>query len=189
MKVNENMMRFFLKTVFCCFVLMLSSCVEDLNFDQAGDLELTPAVAASLVNSTITQNQLVIGGTELSMPIEQTSLFTVFNNEQSNDNLERAVLRFDINNQFNRRFRIQFLFLDNGDNTTYGPVVLDIPENESNFRQEEEIIIANNPAFTNTRKVQVRIELLPSTDGSTIDVNVPASLIFKSAGTFYFRIN
>ncbi|WP_442265468.1 hypothetical protein ACSIGC_14210 [Tenacibaculum sp. ZS6-P6] len=182
-------MKLFFKIILCSILLMMNSCVEDINFNQAEDLEITPAVLASLVNATITQNDLVVGGLEVSAPIEQTSLFTIFNNQQSNDNLERVVLQFAINNQFNRGFRIDFFFLDNADNSTYDPITLNIAPNQSDFTQEEEILLTNEPTFTNTRKVRVRVELLPSTDGSIIDANVPASLNFRSAGTLYFRVN
>lgn len=182
-------MRLFFKAILCSVLLMMSSCVEDVNFSQAEDLEITPAILASLVNTVITQNELVIAGSEISAPIEQTSLFTVFNNQQTNDNLERLVLQFAINNQFNRGFRIEFFFLDDAGNSTYNPIILNVVPNQSDFTQEEEIILANNPTFTNTRRVRVRVELLPSTDGSMIDVNVPASLDFRSAVTSYFRVN
>ncbi|SNR17097.1 hypothetical protein [Tenacibaculum jejuense] len=182
-------MRLIFRVVLCSFLLMMSSCVEDVNFSQAEDLEITPVVLASLVNSTITQNELVFGGVEINRPIEQTSLFTIFNNEQTRDNLERIVLQFAINNQFNRGFRIEFFFLDGAGNETLSPITLNVNPNQSDFNQEEEIILANEPAFTNTRNVRTRIELLPSSDGSIIDVNVPTSLTFRSAGTLYFRVN
>ncbi len=182
-------MKRFLKIILCSILIInFTSCVEELDFQQAETLELTPALLVSLVNSTITQNQLVIGGSEINMPVTQTSFFTVLNNDETRDSLERLVLNFDINNEFNREFRIQFLFLDSSDNTTLSPIMLNVNPNQSDFKQEEEIILANNPNFTNTEKVRVRVELLPSTDGSIIDVNIPASLTFKSAGTLYFRI-
>lgn len=182
-------MRLFFRGILCSILILMSSCVENVDFNQANNLVVTPAVTASLVNSTITQNELVIGGSEINMPITQTSLFTVFENENTSNKLERAVLQFNINNRFNRGFRIEFLFLQENDTTAYGPITLNINPNQSDFTQQEEIILANNPNFRTARKVRVTVQLLPSTDGSMIDINVPASLIFKSSGTFHFRIS
>lgn len=166
----------------------LISCVDDIDFNQAENLEITPVVAASLIKADITQNDLVVGGSEVGT-ISQTSFFTVLDNGTAREDLERVVLRFEIINQFNREFRIDFTFLDESDMVTHGPITLNVGANETNFSQEEEILVANNALFTSTRKIQVVLTLPPSTDGSVIDVNTPTSLRFKSAGTFYFRVN
>lgn len=168
-----------------CF---LNSCVDNIDFNQADNFEITPVVAASLVRADITQNDLVVGGSEVGS-ITQTSRFTVLDSDAVRDHLERIVLRFEAINQFNRNLRIDFVFLDDNDVITHGPIRLDVNANNRNFSQEEEIMVANNSTFTNSRKVQVILTLLPSSDGSMIDINVPTSFTFKSAGTFHFRVN
>lgn len=179
------------KHVYCLLAflsLILSACVDNIDFDQAENFEITPVVALSLVNSDITQNDLVVGGSEVGS-ITQTSNFTILDNSTARNDLERAVLRFEVSNQFNRDFRIEFIFLDENDVNTNNDITLNISANNTNFEQENEFIIANNPSFLNIRKVQVVLTLLPSTDGSSIDINVPTNFNFKSAGTFYFRVN
>jgi hypothetical protein len=168
--------------------LFLGGCVDNIDFSQAEDFEITPEVAVSLVNATVTQNELVIGGAEVGT-ITQTSVVTILENETAQNDLESVVFRFEISNQFNREFRINFSFLDANDTTTNNDITLNVAPNNTNFIHEEEIIVADNPTFLNTRKVEVELTLLPSSDGSSIDINVPTSFVFKSAGTFYFRIN
>lgn len=179
------------KQVYCLIVflsLFLNGCVDNIDFSQAEDLEISPAVAVSLVNATITQNELVVGGAEVGS-ITQTSVVTILDNSIAQNDLISAVFQFEISNQFNRDFRITFSFLDENDVNTNNDITLNIAANDTNFSHEEEIVVANNPTFLNTRKVQVELTLLPSSDGSSIDINVPTSFIFKSAGTFYFNIN
>ncbi len=179
------------KQIYCllAFVsLFLSACIDNIDFNQAENFEATPVVALSLVNADITQNDLVVGGAEVGS-ITQTSEFTVLDNDTARNNLERVVLRFEISNQFNRSFRVDFIFLDENDVSTNNDITLNVTANNTNFTQENEIVVANNLSFLNSRKVQVVLTLLPSTDGSTIDINVPTTLDFKSAGTFYFRVN
>ncbi|MFY7671355.1 hypothetical protein ACOSP6_09760 [Tenacibaculum sp. MEBiC06402] len=178
-------------TIYCLLALLslvLKSCVDNIDFSQAEDFELTPEVAVSLINATVTQNELVVGGSEVGT-ITQTSVVTVLDNEIAQNDLNRVVFRFEISNQFNRDFRINFSFLDGNDTSTNNDITLNVNANNTNFVHEEDIIIADNPTFLNTRKVEVELTLLPSSDGSSIDINVPTSFIFKSAGTFYFTVN
>lgn len=172
------------------FVVMLciSSCVDDLDFNQAKDLEITPAVNISLIKSKVNQNNLVVGGSEVGS-ISEVSTFTILDNDVARDNLERAVLRFEIINNFARDFRVTFTLLDENDARTYTDIILNVTANQTDFALEEEIILADNPNFINSRKINVELTLLPSSDGSTLDANTPNSLTFKSAGTFYFRVN
>lgn len=167
---------------------MLSSCVDDISFDQIDTLTITPVVATALINANITQNDLVINGSEVGT-ISQTTVVSVFNNNIVRNDLDRIVFRFEVDNQFNRDFRVDVVFLDDNDNSTNNDIVLNIDANTINYIQENEIVISANPEFLDTRKIQVRVTLLPSSDGSSIDTNIPASFIFKSAGTFYFSIN
>jgi hypothetical protein len=166
----------------------LTSCVEDVDFSQVNDLEITPGVAFPLVNTELVQDQLVFSGFEVGT-LTQISEITILDNATAQNDLERVLLQFEITNQFDREFRIDFNFLDENNNSTNTSFSLNIPPNAQQFEEEYEIIIANNPLFLNTRRVEVSFTLLPSSDGSVIDENVPANLIFKSAGIFYLRVN
>ncbi|WP_143569771.1 hypothetical protein [Tenacibaculum agarivorans] len=171
------------------FLCVNISCVKDVDFNQADQLVLTPTLDVSLVNSSITQNDLVVGGVELSTPLRDSSSITLLNSSVARENLERVVLRFEIENEFSRSFRIVFTFFDQSDMATINPIVLNVGANQTNFTQEEEIIIASNSDFLNSTRVEVSLELLPSTDGSVLDANDPRTFTFKSSGTIYFRTN
>ncbi|TCI92534.1 hypothetical protein [Tenacibaculum sp. M341] len=166
--------------------LLFTACVDNIDFEQANDLRATPAISVSLVNSSVTQDQLVISGVEIDLP-PQRSEFTILDNDTARNDLERILFNFEISNGFDREFLLTFTFLDESGNTTH-EIDLNIINNVSSIFNEE-IIIANNSNFLNSRFLEVSLTILPSLDGSIIDVNTPATLIFKSAGTFYFNLN
>lgn len=177
------------KILYCLFLsLLFMSCVKDIDFDQIDDLTLTPSFSAALVNATLSQDDLVLNGIELPLPIEQTSYFSVFDNSTVRDDLTRVVFNFEVFNQFDREFIIGLEFLDEAFVPTY-ITSLNVSANDMNFTQEEDILIANYPTFVNSRNIRVTVTLLPSDDGSIIDVNEPATFRFESGGTFYFTVD
>lgn len=181
-------MKFILKIYLIVLAFSFTACVDNIDFEQVNDVKIEPVVTVALLKSNIVQNDLVIAGTEVGS-ISQTTRFTALDNNTARENLERVRLNFEVNNQFNRNFRLEFLFLDETDGLTNDAIVLNVNANNRNFTLEEEIMVAANATFLRTKKIQIRLTLLPSSDGSIIDVNVPTSLVFKSAGTFYFRAN
>lgn len=179
-------MKLIVKLFLFLFIILLSSCVDDIDFNQADDLKLTPAFSVSLMNFTVKQDQLVVGGVELDLPA-QKSEFTFLNNSTARENLTKVEFDFEVLNEFNREFIIEFRFLDGNGNRTH-EIRLNIP-NGNLFFIKDEIIIADNRNFLNTKELEVKLTLLPSLDGSVIDATIPASLTFKSGGTFYFVKN
>ncbi len=181
-------MKLLLKILSLNVLLLNASCLNDIDFNQAESLKLEPVIVGALINFNITQNNLAANGTEITS-LSQKTPFIVLDNDITEENLQRIVFRFEIENQFNRDFQLELIFLDNTNTETHEPITLNVLANQTDFIQEEEIIIADNPDFTNSRNIQVDLALLPSSGGTIIDTNIPASLIFKSAATFYLTIN
>lgn len=164
------------------------SCVKDIDFDQADDLELTPTYVASLIFTELDQTSFVTpGGTEITQFRDVTNI--EFFNESVSDELEKLVLDFEITNPFDRRFTLDFRFLNDTDTEVYRIPRILINENVTKLQVQEEIVLATNRSILNATKIEITLELLPSSDGSVIDFNEKKTFIFKSAGTFYFRIN
>jgi hypothetical protein len=181
-------MKFYFKLFLLFSLFVASSCVKDLDFNQAEDLVITPEVAVSLVKSTLNQNQLVVGGMEVTS-LSQTSEFTAFDNSIAQEDLRRILFQFEAINTFDRDFTIDFIFYDEFDVETYRIPTLVINANDDEFSMNDEVIIANTPRFLESTQIEVQFNLMPSSDGSTLDPNVPDTLTFKSAGIFYFTIN
>lgn len=168
---------------------MFSSCMKHVDFDQVDDFSATPVFKSSLVYFTLNQVNFfdVVNSVEIVSSINDVSGFTILKSSFVRNNLIRAELNFEINNQFNRRFTVNIEFLDdyNTITHTFNPPVVSANNEEYTFK--EKIEIANNQLFLSSTKVRVSIKLSPSNDGSVIDPNVEQTLVFKSAGTFYLK--
>lgn len=183
-------MKLVLKLLLVGVVVFFTSCVKELDFNQADQLELTPAYSVSLVNFEVPQTLLInpVTGVE-QVSITDKSDFLVFNNSVAQENLDRVVFNIEISNPFDRDFNLTLRLLDENDVETYQPIVLNVEANNTDFKHEEVILLANNSDVLNSEQIETTIELTPSNGGSMIDINDPKILTFKSAGTFYFRIN
>ncbi len=174
--------------IFCIVVFGLSSCVEDLDFYQVDDIELTPTYIGSLIYSSLPQTSLVSpSGVEVGRITDVTQV-EIFKNSVT-DRLKKVDIDFEITNPFNRRFTIDFRFLNESNDETYRIPQIAVAPNVSKYKLKEEILLSENNNILNSTKIEVTLELLPSTDGSVVDINDNKTFIFKSAGTFYFGIN
>ncbi|TYP98017.1 hypothetical protein C7447_103185 [Tenacibaculum adriaticum] len=181
-------MKTFLKIIVLNTLLLVTSCVKDIDFNQAQDFEITPEVAVSLVKFNLDQNDLVMGGIEIDS-ISQSTVFTMLDNTTAQEDLVKIDFQFEVVNTFNRDFEINLIFLDDNDIETYRISTLKINAQDEDFNYIETLVISDHQEFLLSRKIQVILRLLPSSDGSTIDPNDPRTFVFKSAGIFYFRID
>ncbi|UTD16475.1 hypothetical protein HER15_13750 [Tenacibaculum mesophilum] len=186
LKINKNKK---VKHFFILFVLITHmSCIKDIDFSQAEDIEITPVIVASLVYANLDQTSLVTPtGIEIAR-IREVSRLEVFNNEGAED-LNKIELNFEINNPFDRNFKLNFNFLDENNAVTYRVTSINIPKNTQTFNFQEVIDVLSNSSILNSTKIELILELLPSSDGTVIDINEPKKFTFKSAGTLYFKIN
>lgn len=175
--------------MFLIFILMLSSCVKHLDFSQIEDFSATPIFESSLVYFTLDQVDFfdVVNSVELVTPIDDTSGFTILKSKFVKDNLIKAELNIEVNNQFDRRFTVNITFLDENNVEThrFDPIIIN--ENNHNFKQIETVTISGNEQFLLSTKVRISIELSPSSDGSVLDPNIEQKLEFKSSGIFYLK--
>lgn len=176
------------KVISCALLIFFTSCVKDLDFDQAQNFEISPTFVASLAYTKLEQTTFVSPtGTEITR-ITDTSNFFVFENSVTDD-LVKIDVDFEIDNPFNRRFTVDFRFLDGGGTETFRLRQVAVPENTLNYKYKEEIDLSVNNSILNSKRIEVILELLPSSDGSIININERKVFTFKSAGTFYFKIN
>ena len=115
------------------------------------------------------------------------SNFSFLQNEWVQENLVKVDFDIHVNNQFDRDFDVVFIFFDANNVQTYAIQPMRIAKNEQDFNHQERINILENEQFLRATKVQVMIQLLPSSDGTSLDPLVAQTIAFKSAGTFYFN--
>ena len=180
--VNKHFFILFL-SVFLCV-----SCVKDLDFNQVEDIELTPTMLAALVNIDIKQSSIVNAIGVENTEFVDVSRFDIFSNSVF-EKVERMVVNFDITNPFNRNFTLLLTFYDDNDAVTYQFPLITIPKDVANYEFSHEIIIANSSSILSSKKLNSTIKLLPSMDGTIIDINDNKTFKINSSGIFYFKIN
>ena len=175
--------------LFLIFILLLSSCVKHLDFNQIEDLSAKPIFESSLVYFTLNQIDFfdVVNSVEVVTPIDDTSGFTILKTKFVRDNLITAELDIQVNNQFDRRFTVNITFLDDNNVETHKFTPIVVSENNQDFKHQEVISISGNAQFLASTKIRISVELSPSSDGSVLDPNTEQKLEFKSSGTFYLK--
>lgn len=175
--------------LFLVFILMISSCVKHVDFNQIEDLSAKPIIESSLVYFTLDQVDFfdLVNSVEVVTPINDTSGFTILNSKFVRDNLISTELNIEVNNQFDRQFTVNIVFLDNNNVEVhkFDPII--VAANNQNFSQKEAIDISGNEQFLSSTKIRISVELSPSSDGSVLDPNVEQKLEFKSSGIFYLK--
>lgn len=172
-----------------CLMLALTSCVKDIDFNQANNLVLKPTYVASLLNFSFDQTSFFdkVTNSEI-IAIKNKYRFSFTDDINAEGKVEKIILDFEFDNPFNREFDLEYTFFDVNDNSTYKSIKISIPANASNFKYQEEILVSNNPNLFNTSQLITLTKLLPSTDASVIDVNTSKELKFTLSGTFYLKV-
>ena len=177
-------------SIFLLFICLFSSCIQKLDFEQIEDLDIEPVFTSSMVHFTLNQIAFFdrINSLEIVAPIKKDSKFLSLNSTFVRENLIKMQVDFEINNQFDRDFSVVFQFLDDNDAITHSFQTFNIGANNLKFLHREEIIVKNNQLFLSSTKIRVLVQLTPSTNGSVIDPTVERNLVFKTAGTFFLKI-
>lgn len=177
------------KLIVFCLMLVLASCVKDIDFNQAKNLVLKPTYVASLLTFSFGQTSFFdkVTNSEI-IEIKNKYRFSFTDDIDAKGKAEKIILDFEFDNPFNRRFDLEYTFFDVNDNSTYKPVKISVPAKVSKFKYQEEILVSNNPNLFNTSQLITSTKLLPSTDASVINVNIPRELKFTLSGTFYLKV-
>ncbi|WP_086030218.1 hypothetical protein [Tenacibaculum holothuriorum] len=164
-------------------ILSLTSCVKDLDFNQAENFTLEPKAIASLVYFKIPSRGFIdTNDNEVTEISDETIIDNIITKE-----LVEAELDFEITNPFDRNFTIDFQFLDENNNLMHTIPTINVPANSPNLTEKRTIVVADSPQFLNSKKIKVTIRMSTAT-GTPINPNEIKDFIFKSAGTFTFKI-
>lgn len=168
---------------FCLFF----SCTKDLDFDQIDDFSATPVVKSSILFFTLNQFHFLSTSGEVNT-VRDLLPFNFLESKYVKENLEKVEIEFRIDNQFNRNFTVDVEFLDDSNAVTHSFSTFNISSNDSSFIPIETILVSSNSQFLSSTKIRVTINLLPSSNGSTLDSAVDQTIKFESGGTYYFKI-
>lgn len=159
-------------------ILLFTSCVKNVDFDQVDDIEITPVVKASLIYFDITASDFDV--TSFNTDVTE---FQLFDNNTVQDDVTKIDLIFDIENTFNKNFNIIYSFLNEA-----GEVVSTINLLSNSDTNLNEIITFENQELANllsAKAIVVSVVIIPNSNPTTPQMN----LNFKSAADVYFKIN
>jgi len=176
----------FKKLILGLLLISFFSCSEELNFEQADDLEISPIYTSSLVYFTVLPNNFFDDtGVLTNNSITDSTVFRAFENSFFRNNIFLLDLNVECKNEFSRAISIDLEFLDANNNQTYPTIELDIAAGDLDFEHLETILIANNPAFVNTLQVRITTEI--EATGAPINSSDTTEFELKSAVTAYIN--
>ena len=172
--------------------LSTSSCVKDVDFNQAENLAFSPILDASLLHFEEPASSFVDDdGTERVTIVDSVDI-DVFQNQYVVDNLIKAELLFESTNTINRAYEAKVEFFD-AENVLQYTFTYAVPRSPDNL----DVVVTHLEVFENdslialkaTEKLVLTLILEESEDGSILTENSPGELKFRSKGTFYLNID
>lgn len=164
--------------------ILFFSCSSDLDFDQIDDFKIEPVFVANVAHFDIKADQIEDDGTGHQIPPDVED-FDVFKNKFLNDNLTKAELNFEIQNTFNRAFKVEIMLIDANDQTME-TITLNVPQYNGTaniIKYPTEVFEGDRLALLKrTVKVGFVVTIEPGTG------NISGNLKLKSGATAYMKI-
>lgn len=181
-----------LKQIFpILFLLLITSCVKDVDFEQAEDLSITPVLEASLLFFDFSAPEFQ-EPTGTALVIEQDALeLDIFNDEFLRDNLVRAEFFFEVTNSIDRTFRADIIMFDVDGNVT-NAFDISIAAGGTNEIQETHTEVfegATLDQLKNTTSMQFILTMFPSLTGDPLDATSTGNIKMRSKATLFFEID
>jgi len=167
-------------------VIGLVSCAEELDFNQAEDLEASPTIAVSLINFELDQTEVFdeidLEGIDITSPEQELDLPDLSSSIIQED-LKEIIFEFEWSSDFEGTFTVNLSLMDDADNVTYTFDPIEITATDKGFDSVPVDILMDGDAILSSTKVTgtVRYE-------GDLDASDSRTLTFQSAGIFYFTI-
>ncbi|MEM5565319.1 hypothetical protein WNY78_09395 [Psychroserpens sp. AS72] len=171
-------------------VLLLHSCVSDVDFEQAENIVPTPTLESSLIFSSLEAPNFIDDTTQQErLVVTDTTRLEYINSDFFVDQLAKTNLTFQFTNSLNRDFSIDFVFVNDSNEQRYSAHV-DVQAGQpnipiqvtSNFLIEEPDLSIYEEATT----LIYRITLPPTSN--PIEASNLGVLKLESKATFYFEL-
>jgi len=175
------------KIIILLFIITsLTSCIGDVDFNQVNDLDFNTQYNLSLVYFKLEQNDFINQDTNSQTPLRvDFTNIDVFNNSSVTGKLEKAILKFEIDNTFNKEFELYFILKDS-DNNTLITIPFEVNQNETQSLNIEYLKGTDN--FDNlikTKQITIIGNMLPNSNLTTEQMYIH----FKSAVDLYLKIS
>lgn len=168
-------------------LMLLTACVNDVDFNQAYDFSAQPTYIASIAHFTFDQHKFLDSlGNELFMITDaapaQLNTSTLVQN-----NLMNATVQFKVTNQFNRTIVLVLRFYSAGAQQTFTLNPISIPPNTVNGIYTQTISGAD---LTNLKNSSItRLDVVLMAGVTPIDPAINKSLNVQVSGIFDFNFN
>ncbi|MDP2088232.1 MAG: hypothetical protein Q8J84_02410 [Flavobacteriaceae bacterium] len=169
------------------FILILSSCVSEVDFNQSDDLSFQPTHMASLVHFNFDQYKFLDNSGNEIYVISESSSAPLVTGTFAKDYLAKVEIQFKISNTFNRTMIITLQFYNANNQLSYQFLSITIPPNSSNKTYTEVIsgVALNNFLIGNLAVMQV---ISVPNSGAIINTAIPKNLNVQVSGQFYSNI-
>lgn len=172
-----------LKYIF--FLLLIqTSCVKDVDFDQVSEFTLTPVFRSAFTYFTATPAKFYDStGTIQQDTITDTGTIDFFQDQLIEESLVQLDFLVEASNQFNRDITISIRFLNPSNVPLYSLTPLLISSGELSFNNTEVINLTLNPQVFETTKIEITAAVEDT--GSPLDPNDTSEFNFQSELVFY----
>ncbi|KAA5828133.1 hypothetical protein FPF71_04670 [Algibacter amylolyticus] len=163
------------------------SCTEEIDLNQAEDLELSPVIENSLLFFEAPASEFFEGGTEVNESSDFIEV-DIFKNSFNRSHLIKAEFVFEVVNSIDRSYELQIDFLDDLDQLvhTFSFEASASPDNSEIYTKYTEVFEGNTlRALMVTGKLSFTITMQP---GDEVNENSPGRINMQSKSVFYFNI-
>ena len=182
-------MTYLMRYVLLLFPIIFISCVNDVDFDQAENLQINPVVEANAFYFAISSNQFVDNNGMAINTIQDSSEMKLFNDEFIKDNVKKIELLYEFTNAVDRSFTANLVFKDAADATVHNMTVPVQPGNSIN-----PVITTHTETFETTtldalkQAVKVDFSVVVGNGTNPVPANITA-LKLRSKATIYLTVN
>ncbi len=174
-------------------LLITTSCVKDVDFEQAENFSLNPVLETSVIYFNEPASTFFVNnaGDEVA-EAQDATVIDVFDDDFVIDNLVKAVFTFKITNSIERAFQTRIDFLNPEEEVQHTFTVNTVASINNQDVITDYIEVFEGDDLVNlkaTNKIVFTAILFPSTDGSVINENTIGRIELKSKATFYLNIN
>ncbi|MBC8755788.1 hypothetical protein H2O64_14015 [Kordia sp. YSTF-M3] len=172
-------------------LLIVTSCVKDVDFDQVDDISISPVLESSLIFFDFPASEFEEPTGTAIVTVGDDLELDVFNDEFLRDNLIKAEFFFEITNSIDRSFRADIIMYDENDQITYA-FAIDVTPNGNT-----EVITTHTELFEdalleqlkNTIRLELVLNMFPSASGIPLNQNSPGNIKMRSKATLFFLID
>lgn len=181
-----------LRRIFPFFILIfITSCVKDVDFDQAENLSISPVLESSLIYFNFDAPRFQTNDGTENVVEGDTFEMDIFNDDFARDNLVKAEMFFEVKNSINRRFQAEVQFLDADDQVVHTFTINVIPNGNTEVVTTHTEIFENETLnqLKNTVKMGLTLTMFADASGVSLDENSPGTIQMRSKATLFLEID